>query len=688
MKYRAEIDGLRALAVLPVILFHAGLEPFAGGFVGVDVFFVISGYLITSIIYEEINDQRFSIISFYERRARRLLPALFLVCMVSIPFAWAWMLPASLESFFKSLLATNVFLSNVYFWQSSDYFGISAELMPLLHTWSLAVEEQFYLFFPVFLLFLKRAGWSWTLIAVVFISIVSLIAAQWASSRFPSANFFLLPTRLWELGFGAALSLWSRNHRIQSATVRSIGSCIGLCLIFYSILVFDEQTPFPSVWALIPVVGTVLILACADDKNFVGKILAVRPAVFLGLVSYSAYLWHQPIFAFARIRTLDEPSIATMLVSSVVSIGLAYLSWKWVEVPFRKKHMIGRRSIFVFSAFVGSILIVFSFMGYKTGGFPNRLSEDIIEITEWSSSRNPRVHECQGGDNNIIPPDETCVYGNTEKVELAIWGDSHASALAYVLGDDLGDRDRGLREISFSGCPPVVGLKREGVRGCTEHNDEVLEYLLQSKQIQTVILHARWTLLVEQKRFDNKEGGVEPGGSAISYPEHSPTLEGGERYNAIASLLDIQVQKLISAGKDVVIVYPIPEAGWDVPTYMAKKSWLQGESDVTVSTSREVYTKRTERTKRLLDAIAGESNLRRVYPGEWLCGEAYKGRCVAVLEGKPLYSDDDHLSRFGAEKVSKLIVDQLFSVPELESAEAHSSVQGNGYVQTVTFNET
>jgi len=681
MKYRAEIDGLRALAVLPVILFHAGLEQFAGGFVGVDVFFVISGYLITSIIYEEISDQRFSIISFYERRARRLLPALFLVCLVSIPFAWAWMLPASLESFFKSLLATNVFLSNVYFWQSSDYFGISAELMPLLHTWSLSVEEQFYLFFPVFLLLLKRAGWSWTLIAVVFLSIISLITAQWASSRYPSANFFLLPTRLWELGFGAALSLWARNHNIQSAIIRSVGSIIGLCLIFYSILVFDEHTPFPSVWALIPVVGTVLILACADDKNFVGRILALRPAVFLGLISYSAYLWHQPIFAFARIRLLDEPSVSMMLVLSVVSIGLAYLSWKWVEVPFRNKHMIGRGSIFAFSAFVGGVLIIFSFWGYKTGGFPNRLSEDIIAITEWSSSRNPRVHECQGGSNNIIPNDETCVYGNTDNVELAIWGDSHASALAYVLGDQLGARDSGLREISFSACPPVVGLKREGVRGCMTHNDETLEYLLQSKQIRTVILHARWTLLVEQTRFDNEEGGVEPGSSAISYPEHSPSLEGSERHNAIASLLQNQIQELISAGKNVVIVYPIPEAGWDVPTYMAKKSWFQGEKDVTVSTSREVYSKRTEQTKQLLDSITRGSILRRVYPGELLCEDAYKGRCVAVLEEKPLYSDDDHLSRFGAEKIAELIVDQLFPVADIERDE-RSSVQGS--VPTVT----
>lgn len=659
MKYRAEIDGLRALAVLPVILFHAGFSTFAGGFVGVDVFFVISGFLITSIIYEEISQDRFSIISFYERRARRLLPALFLVCLVSIPFAWAWMLPDALAGFFESLLATNLFASNIYFWLSDDYFGIAAEHMPLLHTWSLAVEEQFYLFFPIFLLLLKRAGWSWTLVLIVMLSAFSLSVAQWASSAYPSANFYLLPTRIWELGFGAALSLWSRNHQIQSAPARSFGAYLGLGLILYAILAFDRQTPFPSVWALMPVTGTILILACTDSENLVGRMLSLRPLVFIGLISYSAYLWHQPLFAFARIRMFDSPSASLMLLLAVASLMLAYCSWRWVEVPFRRKQFAGRKVVFAISGIIGGGLAGVSAWGFVAEGFPDRLPENVLEISEASSSKNPRLSECQANAKNFLSPDEACTYGYEDNASIAIWGDSHVGALSYVLGDRLKMTNEGVKEFSYSGCPPVIGIVVVNRPGCERYNLETFEYLSTSSELKTVILHARWPLYIEQSRFNNQEGGVEAGKEFVIYPKDSPKAVGEHRVEEITQLLDAQIKRLLTQGKKVLLVYPVPEVGWNVPEYLTKTVWFSGNKTPQISTSYEIFNRRTEQTMKVLDSVSYSVDLFRVYPHKSFCNRTQKNRCEASKNGQALYSDDDHLSRIGAEKVVDLIVAHL-----------------------------
>ena len=257
MKYRAEIDGLRALAVLPVILFHAGFEWFGGGFVGVDVFFVISGYLITTIILSEMAEDKFSIINFYERRARRILPALFFVMAACLPFAWMWLTPSLLKDFGQSLIAVSTFSSNILFWQESGYFDTAAELKPLLHTWSLAVEEQYYILFPIFLILTWRLGLKWILILLSIVFLVSLGVAQWGAYNKPFAAFFLLPTRGWELLIGVFAGFYLKyNAHLKSHTVNQMLSLLGFGMIAYSIIAFDKTTPFPSLYALIPTIGT------------------------------------------------------------------------------------------------------------------------------------------------------------------------------------------------------------------------------------------------------------------------------------------------------------------------------------------------------------------------------------------------------------------------------------------------
>ena len=360
LKYRAEIDGLRALAVIPVILFHAGFELFSGGFVGVDVFFVISGYLITTILIEDIEKNRFSLTSFYERRARRILPALFFVMFICIPFAWMWMLPSQMKDFSQSLIAVSFFASNILFWRESGYFDAAAEEKPLLHTWSLAVEEQYYVLFPIFLFFTWRFGKNKVFWMIVVFAAISLALSEWGWRNRATANFYLAPTRVWEILAGSIAAFVVQKRGVQANNSLSL---LGLAAILFSIFAYDENTPFPSVYALVPVVGVVFLVLFAEKETLAAKLLSTKALVGIGLISYSAYLWHQPLFAFARIRSPEHLSLTLMSSLAIASIILAWVSWKFVEKPFRKTNKFSVKSIFLYS-FAG--ILCFSVLGYAS----------------------------------------------------------------------------------------------------------------------------------------------------------------------------------------------------------------------------------------------------------------------------------------------------------------------------------
>lgn len=370
MKYRPEIDGLRTIAVVPVIFFHAGFGLFSGGFVGVDIFFAISGYLITMVLIEDLENGRFSIMNFYERRARRILPALFLVMACSIPFAWMWMLPEQMTDFAHSLIAVSLFVSNILFWQESGYFAPAAEQKPLLHTWSLAVEEQYYLFFPVFLFLVWRFGKDRVFWMIVILATFSLLLTELGWRRAPSANFYLAPTRAWEIFAGSIAAFIVRKQGVRENQLLSM---IGLMAITGSIFLYDPETPFPSVYALMPVLGTVLIVLFGGTQTFVARLLSTRVMVGIGLISYSAYLWHQPLLAFARVRTIHEPPLILMGALGLLSIGIAYLCWKYVERPFRAgaKPIIRERNGIFAASVMG--LCAFIAVGFAVrDGVPDR----------------------------------------------------------------------------------------------------------------------------------------------------------------------------------------------------------------------------------------------------------------------------------------------------------------------------
>jgi peptidoglycan/LPS O-acetylase OafA/YrhL len=450
MKYRAEIDGLRALAVLPVILFHAGFEWFSGGFVGVDVFFVISGYLITTIIIFEMAEGKFSIVNFYERRARRILPALFFVMSACLPFAWFWLTPNDLKDFGQSLIAVSTFSSNILFWLESGYFDTAAELKPLLHTWSLAVEEQYYILFPIFLMLTWHLGIKWILIFLSIVFFISLGVAHWSAHNFSSAAFYLLPTRGWELLVGVFAAFYLKyNTHLKSHNLNQALSLLGFGMILYSILVFDKTTPFPSLYTLIPTIGTGLLILCAVPKTFVHNLLSLKFFVGIGLISYSAYLWHQPLLAFARHRFLGELPELILINLCFISLAMAWLSWRFIERPFRNKLTHTRNNIFIFS-FIGIILFTSSglFLHVKDGfrdvknestykylssiGLKKyELNNEKLKNDSWKILREIYKNENYDVDNNISDASNNFIPSSSAKRVLIV-GNSHSKDLFNV----------------------------------------------------------------------------------------------------------------------------------------------------------------------------------------------------------------------------------------------------------------
>jgi peptidoglycan/LPS O-acetylase OafA/YrhL len=342
VKYRREIDGLRSVAVLPVMLFHAGVPFIPGGFVGVDIFFVISGYLITSLIHFEVLEDRFSLWAFYERRMRRILPALFFVIAATFAFSWLWMVPSNLVDFSKSVLAVCAFVSNLYFWKATDYFAASAEMQPLLHTWSLAVEEQFYIVFPVLFFLLSKFARRWLVPTLLALAVASFALAQWGRFSLPETRFFLPHTRAWELLLGSLVALAMVQLPVLKRSLCEPLAALGLMLIGVSLFGINHEMKYPSAVTLLPTLGTVLIIAFATPHTLVGKLLSTPLLVGIGLISYSAYLWHQPLFSLARLHEQGKPPMPVMLGLCLVSLVLAYGTWRFVEQPMRNRQKVKR----------------------------------------------------------------------------------------------------------------------------------------------------------------------------------------------------------------------------------------------------------------------------------------------------------------------------------------------------------
>ena len=498
MNYRPDIDGLRALAVLPVIFYHAGFTTFSGGFVGVDIFFVISGYLITNIVVYDLDKQKFSLVNFYERRARRILPALFFMMLCTLPFAWVFMLPQHLKGFSQSIAATPLFASNILFYLTSDYFDTASELKPLMHTWSLAVEEQYYVFFPIFLILFWKLGKKFIIFILILVALTSLVSAHWNSTHHPYFNFFLLPTRIFEIIIGSLISFCnyrSNNILPQNHLINQTLSFTGLFLILFAIFTFNSKTPTPSLYSLIPTLGAALIILFTNKSNYVGMFLGSKLLVGIGLISYSTYLWHQPLFAFYRIQNLYQPTSFALFILCFGSIILGYLSWLFIERPFRNKYFIRQSSIFKLSFSFSIFFIFLGLFGYLQDGFRhiyvsnlNSNQKQIYTFIDMNIDNIWRQGTCS------LTPNQTfnhfsieCLDINKKQDSILLWGDSHAASLSNGLRGIHGN----VAQLTASACPPLLDTFFIIRPNCKLINDYVLKQIGIVKPTKVFLL-ANW----------------------------------------------------------------------------------------------------------------------------------------------------------------------------------------------------
>lgn len=637
MKYRPEVDGLRAVAVVPVVLFHAGLGAFSGGFVGVDVFFVISGYLITLILIGDIEAGQFSLLNFYERRARRILPALFLVMAVCLPFAWLWMLPSELLDFSESLAAVSMFGSNILFWREAGYFEAASEAKPLLHTWSLAVEEQYYLIFPIFLFLAWRLGRGPVFYLSLALIAASLALSEWGWRNSASANFYLLPTRLWELLAGSVAAYlvhgWGGRQKENSAL-----SFLGLGAIIACIFLYDADTPFPSLYTLIPVLGAVLILLFAGPNTLTAQFLSLKGIVAIGLISYSAYLWHQPLLAFGYLRSFGTLDTRLSLALGAVAFPLAWLSWKYVEQPFRNRARFSRRAIFGGSAAGLALFFVVGVAGYAKKGFPGRL--DVVELPFLTM---------QDAAGSCF--DRTEGFCNLEdpRPKIIIIGDSTMQPLATAL--QAVQQDYAVVPVTAEGCILAQGhgLRLKGQvalqPSCWHGKAEDVLALLQEMDGAAIVYGGMFSKALTGY-------AVAHGVRDKPWRKEFVAQEGAD---ALEAAMGQTVQRLDALGPALFFV-EFPEFGIDVHAIRARQALLGIDSPpmagLHIATLRSLHAPGADL----------QANLARITGGvvvDAFAPACPGGRCTPFQEGMPLYTDQVHPSEVYAQQVARMILSHL-----------------------------
>lgn len=650
MKYRADIDGLRAVAVAPVVLFHAGFEIFSGGFVGVDVFFVISGYLITGIILDEMRAGQFSVLGFYERRARRILPALFVVMAFTLTASWFLLLPIDYQSLAKSALATTAFASNLYFWRQAGYFAGPSDMVPLLHTWSLSVEEQFYIGFPLIMLLLLR--WKQKILALITIgaTLASFALSVWAVQTYPSAAFYLIPTRAWELSLGALLAL-GVVPAARSRPLREVVGLLGLLLIVVPVFTYTEATVFPGLAALPPCLGTAAIIwagmgnATVSHPNIVSRLLGLAPVVFMGLISYSLYLWHWPLLVLARHLTvsesLDQPvAIAIIVLATVAAIA----SWRFIERPFRNRSKWGRVAVFTAAGSGAATLAAASLVIIVLQGVPSRFDPTVVKLAERGLSK--KAEACLNGSlvNGEIMP--TCILGRSdEPVEFVVWGDSHAAAIMPAF-DVLATRlDVTGGAVAFNACPALTGIVSRGLassndrRSCWENNKNALDYIRRSSSVRIVILSGFWTSYLRNPAFFEMSSDGEE------------VLDSREGVGFFLDELEGTIERLTNAGKQVVILDNLPEPGFTVPWTLAMSAHLGRPAPVALQPESNELSER-------MRAVFERFGVIEIAMDQAICAD---GVCKLHDGENNIFKDGNHLSEFGAtEYYAPFLHDRLF----------------------------
>ena len=613
------------MAVLAVVLHHLSASLVPGGYVGVDVFFVISGYLITSIISREMAEGQFTFARFYERRARRIFPALFAVLAVTLAAGYFLLLPSDYASTLRAALGTLFFSSNLVFWREmqAGYFAATdAKLHPLLHMWSLAVEEQFYVFFPILLLVCYRFFRKHIFWILLGCALVSLGGAALLVKSKVVAVFFLSPFRAWELLAGAMLAFGSvpvvRSRALREALVAG-----GLLAIVAACFVYDDKTTFPGLTALLPVLGTAAIIhAGGSGPTLAGRLLQWRPVVYVGLISYSLYLWHWPLIVLAQYANGMDPLTPYLPALFVVSLLLGSLSYYFIEQPFRRgSRLATRRVVFSSTAVFASLLTVVAVAGLVKSGFAGRFDATVVKLDKARAPSIPYV-ECDGR-----APQAWCILGRPEgEPHTLLWGDSHLLAWAPALQESLATQDQRAVFTASSACPPLFGVENAVKLVCAADNLGIQNYLLTHPEIKTVVMAAYWSTYFRENGplSESGEGGVSVKGTAAAQ-------------HALAST----VQWLRDHDRQVILIGPVPVYDKSVPLALALE----------VATGRSLLhsSASDQRSKHapfltVVDAVQPGASFRFLDPIQWLCTDD----CKVMKDSVPLYRDSHHLSVAGA----------------------------------------
>ena len=650
LPYRADIDGLRAIAVLSVVLFHAKVGPFTGGYVGVDIFFVISGFLITSILVKDLEAGTFSFAKFYERRIRRIFPALFTVVLTAAVAGWFILTPQDYRVFALSMIHLGGFVSNVFFKQRAGYFGPAAETQPLLHSWSLAVEEQFYVIAPFALLLLFRFTWKSrgrVLAAVAVISLAS--AAHGVSLELPSA-FYYLHSRAWELLTGMLLGL-GVVPLVRAKPLAEVMAMTGVAMIACAVFLFTPATPFPGFAALMPCLGAAFIIhSGAQASTFVSRFLSLPTAVFTGKISYSLYLWHWPLLVFANYEWGADVGTRERLGLVALAVVLSILTWAFIEQPARKYSAPNSHRPALASGL--AVIAACCATGYviKTmNGFDSRLPPQTQAFLQRAVTQRKINKSCREKSEYQLEFQGGCRLGDAKQSETTfiLWGDSHASVIADKVSAIATSASLKGGLITAAGCPPLLGLEdisRQSFATCIKRFAPVIESL-RLPSIKRIIIAARWA------SYSEGEGvGLADLIGAKHFVDGDRTRNRAE----FERLLRKTIAAITSSGRSVTILGPVPELPYNLPSTVIRDT-LHGKVR-NYALPLQDFLKRQSFVLPLLANMGTLPGVRVLYPHRDFCDASI---CTTIENGVSLYTDDTHLSGDGVNHLQRLLEEAL-----------------------------
>ncbi len=649
ISYRPDIDGLRALAILPVVLFHAFPALMPGGFVGVDIFFVISGYLISTIIFKSLRKGGFSFSEFYIRRAKRILPPLVFMIVIVLIVGWSVLLPVEYAELGKHAMAGLGFVANIVLWLETGYFDNAAELKPLLHLWSLGVEEQFYIFWPLIVLVAWRMGLS--LIKVIgFLVLLSFGLNIFLTYSAPDSAYFLLPARAWELLVGAALAwlnLQGHSLGVRGERARNVVSVLGLGILVASVLLISKTSLFPGWWALMPTIGATLLIAAGPDAFINKRLLSNRLLVFIGLISFPLYLWHWPLLTFARILHGETVSAEYLVGALLFAFVLSWLSYAFIETPFRQTQ---RRAPLVGLICFGLIVALGSHNIYSRDGLNFRIKDAQAkaeaQALEWpphlrsGADCKPAGLESISLGCQLMRPDQPA--------NAVIIGDSHANHYYWVLETAFKDSETNLMQLTKGGCPPLVGLKFLNggvVVPCNDSMDPIVDHVIHNDDIRTVFVAGRWMAYMTGRDIDDPADHVSD--ETIFIGEPGPN-DSNQRMNTFLAALNSTLERLTASGKRIVFLHAVPELPFNARECI---SWTPNQFVSRIprescSFDNEITRARSSEYRPALDSLLQQfPEVIQVDPGEMFCDSE---DCRIRQDGVLLYRDDDHLSIDGA----------------------------------------